>query len=269
MQAAPLLREQRNSRLYWAVSDTWELTKRSLRHIRHDPDQLMGVTLQPILLVILFRFFLGGAINIGGGESYINYLMAGIFIETAALSAMTTGVGVAADMKEGVIDRFRAAPMTKSAVLTGHVVADLVRSSIGIFVMVAVGLAVGFRPSAGVDGWVAALGLTLIVTFSLSWVAAVTGLLGGSVEVVQQLGLLIFLPILASNAFVPASTMPSWLRWFVENQPFTQAIDAVRELLLNQPLDDHLLLSLVWFLAITAGAFAAATYLFQRIAAIS
>ena len=119
------------------------------------------------------------------------------------------------------------------------------------------------------DGWVAALGLTLIVTFSLSWVAAVTGLLGGSVEVVQQLGLLIFLPILASNAFVPASTMPSWLRWFVENQPFTQAIDAVRELLLNQPLGDHLLLSLVWFLGITAGAFAAATYLFQRIAAIS
>lgn len=250
--------------MYWALSDTWELVKRSLRHIRNDPDQLVGVTVQPVVLVLLFRFFLGGAIRIGGGESYINFVMGGIFIETAALSAATTGTSVAADMTLGVIDRFRSLPMFKSSVLIGHVVADVVRSAVAIVVMILVGFAVGFRPSAGVTGWAAAIGLTLLVTFSLAWASAVIGLLGRSVEVVQQLGLVLFLPILASSAFVPTSTLPGPLRAFADDQPFTQAIDGVRALLLHQDTGDHVWLALVWFIGIAALAFAVASYLFQR-----
>jgi ABC-2 type transport system permease protein len=258
------LRPVRRSAAYWAISDSWELVKRSLRHIRNDPDQLVGVAVQPVVLVLLFRFFLGGAIHIGGGETYINFLMGGIFIETAALTAMTTGTSVAADMTLGIIDRFRSLPMFTSSVLIGHVIADLVRSAVGIAVMVLVGLAVGFRPSAGVGGWSAAIGITLLVTFSLSWCAAVIGLLGRSVEVVQQLGLLLFLPILASSAFVPTSTLAAPLQAFANDQPFTQAIDSVRALLLHQDPGDHLWLAMGWWVGIAVVAFAFASWLFQR-----
>jgi ABC-2 type transport system permease protein len=264
MIAGEALQPMRRSAAYWVTVDSWELVKRSLRHIRNDPDQLVGVAVQPVVLVLLFRYFLGGAIHIGGGESYINFLMGGIFIETAALTAMTTGTSIAADMTLGIIDRFRSLPMFPSAVLIGHVVADLVRSALGLIVMVLVGLAVGFRPSAGAGGWAAAIAITLLVTFALSWVSAVIGMLGRSVEVVQQLGLVLFLPILASSAFVPTSSFPGPLRTFANDQPFTQAIEAVRALLLHQDPSDHVWLALVWFLAITVAAFAVASWLFRR-----
>jgi ABC-2 type transport system permease protein len=264
MIAGATLQPVRRHVAYWVITDSWELVKRSLRHLRNDPDQLVGVAVQPVVIVLLFRFFLGGAIHIAGGESYINFVMGGIFIETAALTAMTTGTSVAADMTLGIIDRFRSLPMFTQAVLVGHVVADLARSAIGLLVMVLVGLAVGFRPSAGPGGWAAAIGLTLLVTFALSWVSAVIGLLGRSVEVVQQLGLVLFLPILASGAFVPTSTFPGPLRLFAEVQPFTQAIDAVRALLLRQDPGDHVWLAVLWFVGIAALAFALASWLFKR-----
>jgi ABC-2 type transport system permease protein len=233
-------------------------------HIKHDPDQLVSVTVQPVLLVVMFRYFFGGAIRTGSSESYINFVMAGIFIETAAITATTTALSVAADMTQGVIDRFRSLPIATVAVLVGHIVADLARASVGIAVMVGLGLAVGFRPSAGVAGWAAAIGLTLLVTCSLSWVAALLGLLSNSVEAVQQFALVLIIPILASSAFVPASTMPRWLRAVAANQPITQAIDAVRGLLLGTPTGTHLGLAIAWFVGILATASAAAGYLFNK-----
>ena len=263
LSEAPVLSEQRSA-AYWFVSNNWELVKRSLRHIRRDPDQLVSVTVQPLVLVIAFRYFFGGAVRTGGSESYINFLMAGIFIETAAISSTTTATSVAADMAQGVIERFRVLPMAKSAVLTGHTVADLARSAIGMVVMVGVGLAVGFRPSAGVGAWALAIGVTLLVTFSLSWVAAVLGLVAKSVEAVQQIAMVLIIPIFASSAFVPTSTMPGWVQVVAVNQPMTQAIDAVRAELLGLPVDDHLGLAVAWFGAILVAAFAAAGYLFSR-----
>lgn len=129
MQTPTAPAPQRRSAVYWALSDNWELSKRSVRHIKRDPDQLASVTIQPIILVVLFRYFIGGAIRTGSSDTYINFLMAGIFIETAALTATTTGTSVAADMLGGSIDRFRSLPVMKSAVLTGHIVADLLRAS--------------------------------------------------------------------------------------------------------------------------------------------
>jgi ABC-2 type transport system permease protein len=253
----------RRSRVYWAASDAWELTMRSLRHIRQDPEQLVSVTVQPVILVIMFRYLFGGAINTGS-ESYVDYLMAGIFIETAALTATTTGTAVAADLLTGTIDRFRSLPMAKSAVLTGHVLADLARSLIGLAVLVVVGLLVGFRPSAGLAGWLAAIGVTLLATFCLSWISAAIGLLGDSVEAVQQFSMVLILPIFLSSAFVPTQTMPGWLRVVADNQPMTQAVDAVRALLLGQPVGHYLWSSLLWFAAIFAVAFPLANLLLRR-----
>ena len=252
-----------HSRLFWALSDIWELTKRGLLHIRRDPDQLVSVTVQPVILVVLFRYMFGGAIDTGSGESYINFLMAGIFIETAALTATSTSTAVALDLRSGATDRFRSLPMLTSAVLAGQVIADLARSAVGMAVMVGLGLAVGFRPHAGAPGWLGALGLTFLVTFALSWIAACLGMLGGSVEAVQQFGLVLIVPILFSSAFVPTGTMPGWLRVVADNQPMTQAIDAVRALLLGQPTAGHVQATLLWFGGLTVAAIASAGFLFR------
>jgi ABC-2 type transport system permease protein len=250
----------------WVASDYWEMAKRSVRHIRHDPEQLGNVTITPVLLVLLMRFLFGGAINTGTHGSYINFAMPGIFVAVAAFAAATTTISVAADMHEGVIDRFRTLPIAKGSVITGHVIADLARSLIGLAVTVGVGYATGFRPSAGIGGWAAAVGVILLVTLALSWLAALMGLVGGSVEVAQQLGAVVVIPVFLSSALVPAATMPSWLRVITANQPFSQAIDTLRALLASQPAGSHLWLAAAEFAGIIAAAFALASVLFRRAA---
>jgi ABC-2 type transport system permease protein len=264
MTAVPV-RMRRNS-AGWVASDYWEMVKRSLRHIRHDPEQLGNVTITPVLLVLLMRFLFGGAIQTGTNGGYINFFMPGVFIVATAFAAVTTTISVAADMHEGVIDRFRTLPIAKSSVISGHVVADLARSLIGLAVTTGVGYAVGFRPSAGIGDWVIAVAVVLLVTFALSWLAAVLGLLGGSVEVAQQLGALIVIPVFLSSALVPTATMPSWLRVVTANQPVTQAIDVLRALLAGQSPGGHLWLAVAEFTGIIVVAFAVATALFRRTA---
>jgi ABC-2 type transport system permease protein len=250
----------------WVASDYWEMAKRSLRHIRHDPEQLTNVTLQPVLIVLVTDFLLGGAIKTGMGGSYINFVMPGILVVTAAFAAVSTTMSVAVDMLEGIIDRFRTLPMTKSAVIAGHLIADLARSLVGLAVTIAAGYAAGFRPAAGIRGWATVVAVFLVVTLALSLLAALIGLLGKSVEVAQQLGAIIIIPIFFSSALVPTGTMPSWLRVVTANQPVTQAVDTLRALLLGQPLGSHLWLTLTEFGGIIVVAFALATVLFKRTA---
>jgi ABC-2 type transport system permease protein len=253
----------------WALSDYWEMAKRSLRHIRHDPEQLGNVTITPVLLVLLMRFLFGGAISTGSHGSYINFAMSGIFVAAAAFAAVTTAISVAADLHEGVIDRFRTLPIAKSSVITGHVIADLARSLIALGVTIGVGYAVGFRPSAGVGGWAAAVGVILMVTFALSWLAALMALVGRSVEAAQQLAAVVVIPVFFSSALVPTGTMPSWLRVVTANQPITQAIDSIRALLADQSPGTHLWLALGELAGLIAVAASLASILFRRRAAVA
>jgi ABC-2 type transport system permease protein len=258
-------RARRNC-LAWVASDYWEMTKRSLRHIRHDPEQLGNVTVTPVLLVVLMKYVFGGAISTGTNGSYINFAMPGVFVAAAAFAAVTSTVSVAADMHEGVIDRFRTLPIAKSSVITGHVIADLARCLIGLAVTIAAGYATGFRPAAGPRGWALALAVILLVTFALSWLAALLGVAGRSVEGAQQLAAIVVIPVFLSSALVPAGTMPSWLRVFTGNQPISQAIDTLRSLLAGQPPGGHLWLTITEFAGIIVIAFALATVLFRRAA---
>ena len=251
----------------WAVSDHWEMARRSLRHIRNDPEQLGNVTVKPILTVLLMTFVFGGAIKTGTHGSYINFVMPGIFALVAAFAAVTTTIGVAADMHQGVMDRLRTLPIAKSSVVTGHVLADLARSVIGLAATVAVGYGVGFRPSAGPGGWAVAVGVILLLTFALSWIAALIGLLGTSLEAAQQLAAIVVIPVFLSSAVVPTATMPSWLRAITANQPITQAIDTLRAVLAGQPPGSHLWLALAELAGIILVAFTLATALFRRRAA--
>ncbi|MGO8950414.1 MAG: ABC transporter permease [Ktedonobacterales bacterium] len=240
------LTSQTRPALYWALADALVVAKRQIRQIPRVPDELITATLQPIIIVLLFRYLFGGAINIPG-TSYINYVMAGAFVEAAVFASANTGVGVANDLQRGLVDRFRSLPMTPSAVLTGRIFADLLRNSFIILVMWGIGLLVGFRPEGTVLAWIAASLLVLLTSFVFSWLSALIGLVIRSPEAVAQSALVWLLPfIFVSSAFVPVNTMPSWLQAFANHQPVSVIMDAVRGLLLNHPDPSEIRLSLIW-----------------------
>ena len=231
---------------YWTFAHAWALAKRRLLQIRRRPDELLVATLQPTILVLLFRYVFGGAILVPG-TSYANFLMAGVFVLASLVGSLSTGIGIATDLQQGLIDRFRSLPMAHSAVLTGRTLADLIRNGFVVLVIWAVGLLVGFRPAGSPLAWVAATGLLLLTTLTFSWLAVLLGLLVSSPEAVQGASLLIFYPLLfGSNAFVPTSTMPDWLQTFADHQPISAVIGAVRGLLLNQPDGAAIEQALAW-----------------------
>jgi ABC transporter DrrB family efflux protein len=240
----------RRSKLYWAVADGLILAKRNLVQIPRVPELLVFATIQPVMFVLLFRYVFGGAIDVGG-TSYVDFLMAGIFVQTVAFGAMTTGIGLAEDLQKGLVDRFRSLPMSRSAVLTGRTIADLARNAFVVVVMLVVGLLVGFRPEAGPLGWAAAIGLLLLFSFAFSWIAATLALLVRSVEAVQQASFIWLFPLtFASTAFVQTDGMPGWLRAFADHQPLTQIIDTVRGFLLDQPVGSAGWQALAWCVGI-------------------
>lgn len=256
--------QKNHSKIYWALSDSWVLIMRSLKQLFKNPDQLLGVTIQPIMFMLLFRYVFGGAIDTGG-VSYVNFLVAGILVQTAAFGSLTTSISVATDLRRGIIDRFKTLPMLSSAVITGHVVADLVRNSISAVVMLIVAVIVGFRPSANVFEWLLIVALLLLFTFAMSWIAAIMGLLAKSIEGVQWMGFLFVFPLtFASAAFAPTESMPWLLRLFAENQPVTHVIEAMRALMVGTPLDGHGYAAILWCLVLTSIAMPITGYLFRK-----
>lgn len=255
---------QNHSRLYWALLDSWILIERSLRHIIKNPDQLLSLAVQPIMFMLLFRYVFGGAINTGG-TSYVNFLVAGIIIQSSAFGATTTSISVANDLQRGIIDRLKSLPIVSSAVMTGHVVADLVRNTISSMVMIAVALLIGFRPVASPLEWVMILGLLLAFTFSFSWLSAIIGLVAKSVEAVQWVGFVLVFPLtFASAAFVPTASMPWGLRLFAENQPVTHVIEAMRALMVGTPIGNHGWISLAWSVGLSLICIPLAARLFRN-----
>jgi ABC transporter DrrB family efflux protein len=242
----------RRSALYWALADALVLAKRNLLQIPRVPELLIFATIQPVMFVLLFRYVFGGAIAVRG-TSYVNYLMAGIFVQTVAFGSVTTGIGLAEDLHRGLIDRFRSLPMARSAVLTGRTLADLVRNMFVVVVMLLVGLLVGFRPEGNALGWLAAAGLLLLLSFAMSWVAATIGLAVRSVEAAQSAGFIWLFPLtFASSAFVPTSSMPDGLRTFATHQPITLIIDTVRAFFLDRPVGTEGWQALAWLVGIVA-----------------
>jgi len=245
------------------ATDSLVLSGRTVRHILRNPDQAMTAIFLPVALMLMFRFVFGGAIETGN-TSYINYVVAGIIAISVTFNSTATVVGVAQDMTEGVVERFRSMPMSSVAVLTGHVSGAVVRNLVSMLVMVAVGLLIGFRPRASVLEWLAVLGILLLFMVAISWLAAILGLLAKSAEGAGGLGMvLVFVPYL-SSAFVPPSTMPGGLRQFCEIQPVTPVVDSVRALLLAAPVGASAWLALVWWAGILAVTVPVAGVLFRR-----
>jgi ABC-2 type transport system permease protein len=264
-EAAPAVpRPQRRPDVYWALSDTWELFKRTLTQIRQTPGDLVSfVIVQPVLLIVLFRYVFGGAV-VTDEASYADFLLPGVLAANAALVGTTAAVGVATDMSSGIVDRFRSLPMSQSAILGGTVLANTVRSMAAIVAMLLIGLLVGFQPDADLGAWLAVVGLLLLVSYAFSWLLAVLGVVAGSVEAAWQLSALVWPLTFISSAFVPPESMPRGLQGFAANQPMSEAIDATRALLLGQPAGDHIWVAVVWCIGITVVSAIAAGVLFRR-----
>jgi ABC transporter DrrB family efflux protein len=250
--------------LRWWIADSLEMVKRNLRHIRRTPELLLDVTLQPIMFVILFRFVFGGAIPIQG-TTYVNYLMAGIFVQTIAFGGVYTGVLLANDLKNGMIDRFRSLPMLQSSVLTGRTLTDLLRAMLAVTVMTVVGVAVGFRPEGGVLGAALAFGVMLTFGFALSWFGVAMGAFVRTPEALQGIIFMTVFPLtFASSAFVPTNTMPTWLRVFAEHQPLTLVINAVRSFMLTGGGGPDAIPALIWSVGLLAVFFPLGLWLYRR-----
>jgi ABC transporter DrrB family efflux protein len=240
------------SGLRYAVSDTLVLAKRSLLRIPRAPDLLLSFTVQPIMFVLLFAYVFGGAIETPG-YSYIDFLMPGIIVQTMSFGGFVTALGLAEDLKKGLIDRFRSLPMSRGAVLAGRTVADIATNSISIAIMLVVGAIAGFSFDAPVPDIVAGILLLLLFGYAFSWVFAFVGLTSSSPEAAQALGFIVIFPLtFVSSAFVPVESMPAALQAFAEVNPFTIVVDAMRALFLGAPAGNNVWGAVAWSLAIAA-----------------
>jgi ABC transporter DrrB family efflux protein len=250
--------------LQWWFVDSLEMVRRNLIRIRRTPELLLDVTVTPIMFVLLFRYVFGGAIDTGN-TSYVNYLMAGIFVQTIVFASIYSSVLLANDLEKGMIDRFRSLPMSQSAVITGRTLTDLLRGALAVAVMWIVGLLVGFSPQGNVLNWAGAIGLLLLFGFALSWVGVALGMLMRTPEAVNGIIFVAIFPLtFASSAFVPTDTMPSWLQAFAERQPMTLVINGVRDLVLGGSGGPDLLAAVGWAVGLLVVFFPIGVWLYQR-----
>jgi ABC-2 type transport system permease protein len=243
------------------VSDTAVLLGRTLRHITRSPDTIITTAIVPIALMLMFVYVLGGAIKHGSG-AYVTYLLPGILLITIASGISYTAIRLFMDMQGGIFARFQSMPIARSSVLWAHVLTSLVANLISVAVVVLIAVAMGFRSGAGVLAWLAVVGILVVFTLALTWIAVVPGLAAKTVDGAGAFAYpLIFLPFI-SSAFVPTATMPGPVRAFADNQPVTSIVNAIRDLLAQQPVSSSLWIALAWCagILIVAYALAMATY---------
>jgi ABC transporter DrrB family efflux protein len=237
--------------LWWTFADAAAVTRRNLYRYVRVPTLLLFSTIQPVMFVLLFTYVFGGAIQVPGVDNYVDFLMAGILVQTVIFGSTQTGVGLAEDMSRGMVDRFRSLPMARSAVLAGRTTSDTVRNLFVVCLMLVVGTLVGFRFHAGVGPAVGAVGLALAFGLAFSWISALIGLSVRDVESAQAAGFVWVFPLVfASSAFVPVDTMPGWLQTFADINPVTITVNALRALTLGGPTARPVLESLAWIAGI-------------------
>src|SRR5664279_765764 len=243
--------------------DTAVLTGRSLRHITRSVDTIITTTIMPIALMLLFVYVLGGAIN-AGSDSYVTYLLPGILLITIASGIAYTAYRLFLDLQSGIFERFHSMPIARSSVLWAHVLTSLVANLISLLVVGLVALLMGFRSGASVLAWLAVAGILILFTLALTWLAVIVGLSAKTVDGASAFSYpLIFLPFI-SSAFVPTATMPGPVRWFAENQPVTSIVNAIRNLLAQQPVGSEIWIALAWCVGILIVAYVLAMVTYRH-----
>ncbi len=242
-----------SKRFKLGLSDAATLTRRDLLVWFRNPAFLFFTIIQPIMFVLLFRYVFGGAIPVHVPGGYVNFLMPGIIAQSAAFASFGTAISLARQLQKGVIDRYRAMPMARSAVLLGRLAADTLRLTVTVLVILGVGYGVGFRFNNGVLPAVIMLVFGVAFGVTICTVSAYVGLAIKDEESVGSFGLVWLFPLtFVSAAFVPVQSMPGWLQAFASNQPVTIVIDEMRALALGGPLALHAWQSVVWLAGIAA-----------------
>jgi ABC-2 type transport system permease protein len=247
--------------------DSMTMLRRNLRKAIRYPSLTFGVALVPVIMLVLFAYLFGDTIaaGLGGGVDYIDFLIPGILLMTLGSATTTTAVGICSDLAEGIVARFRTMPISRTSVLTGHVVGNLLQTTVTVALVIGVGLAMGFRPTAGPVEWVAALGLIMLTALALTWLATALGMVAqvpeGASNIVLPLSF--FFPFL-STTFIPLESMPSGLRWFAEYQPYTPIIETLRGLLTGGPIGHNGWLAVAWGVVLAGLGYLWAKKLFSR-----
>jgi ABC-2 type transport system permease protein len=243
--------------------DTAYLLGRSLRHITRSVDTIITTTIMPIAFMLLFVYVFGGAIKSGSG-SYVDYLLPGILLITIASGISYTAFRLFLDLQSGIFERFQSMPIARSSVLWAHVLTSLVANLISLVVVVLVALLIGFRSGAGVLAWLAVVGILIVFTLALTWIAVIPGLSAKSVDGASAFSYpLIFLPLI-SSAFVPTATMPGPVRAFAEYQPVTSIVNTIRDLYTQQPVGNDIWIALAWCVGILIVAYSFAMAIYRR-----
>lgn len=231
------------------LKDMGVMFGRSMRHIFRSMDTIITVCITPLAMMLLFVYVFGGAIETGT-ESYVNYLLPGIMLMTIGSGIAYVAYRLFMDKQRGIFERFHSMPISRSTVLWGHVLTSLISNGISVIVIILVALLMGFRSSAGILEWLAVFGILGIFTLALTWIAVIAGLAAKTPDGAGAFSYpIIFLPFI-SSAFVPTDTMPKVVRAFAENQPVTPIVEAIRDLLANQPVGNDIWIALTWCVAI-------------------
>jgi ABC-2 type transport system permease protein len=262
VRPVPDARQETALRPSSAVGDLLVMVRRAVTLSLRNGDALLTSLALPIMLMLLFVYLFGGAIDTG--TEYVTYVVPGVIVLCASFGASLTAPIVTNDMTYGIMDRFRSLDVGGAAVLGGHVIASTARNLVSTALVLGVGFLIGFRPSASVLDWLAVLGLLVAAILALSWAAAAVGLLARTPEAANGFTFFVmFLPY-PSSAFVPVETMPSWIHGFAEHQPFTPLIESLRGLLLGTPVGNSPWLALAWCGGILAVSVLASGFLFKR-----
>ena len=243
--------------------DTAILLGRSLKHVTRSVDTIITTAIMPVAIMLLLVYVFGGAIN-SGSDSYVSYMLPGILLITVASGVSYTALRLFMDMQSGIFERFQSMPIARSSVLWAHVLTSLVAIFVSLVLVVLVAVLMGFRSPAGVLAWLAVAGILFLFTLALTWIAVIAGLSAKSGEGAGAFAyLLIFLPFI-SSAFVPTDTMPGPVRVFAENQPVTSIVNAIRDLLTQQPVGTDIWVALAWCVGVLVVAYVFAMRTYRR-----
>jgi ABC-2 type transport system permease protein len=259
---------------FYPLRDSATMLRRNLKRMLRYPSMTLMLVGMPVVFLLLFVYVFGGTLGAGLGGSahtaaagraaYANYVAPAIILMTVTATVQGTAISVAMDMTEGIIDRFRTMHIARVSVLTGHVLGSVIQAVFSLAIVIGAALLAGFRPAAGLGGWLAAAGFLVVVTFALVWLCVALGQASKSVETASNLPMpLVLLPFLSSG-FVPTDSMPAGLRWFAEYQPFTPVIETLRGLLTDQPVGSNAWIALVWCAGIALGGYLWSKRLFNR-----
>ena len=255
--------------LAYTLSDSRVMLRRNLKHQLRYPSMTVMLIGLPVVLLLLFVYVFGGQLGAGlgahqGRGAYLDYVVPGLLLITAASVVQGTSIMVAMDMTGGIIDRFRTMAIARASVLTGHVLGSLIQTLAAMAILIGVAFGLGFHSSAGPLAWLAAIGILALFAFALIWLAVALGLAAKSVETASNTPMFLLLLLFLSSAFVSTATMPTGLRQFAEYQPFTPVADTMRGLLSGAAIGDHVIVAMAWSIGIAAVSYLWAIRLYNR-----